>query len=230
MLASQSEHVKKNYAQLSTTPNCPLRPTVLESVCAYCTTLNELVHSRMIVSFIEAKLGTFAFIFYILSYVKKAECNLNQAELNNTQTQNSNILNQTKRFMKELYINIFVMLHCNFKPSFALCNISVKTLIPNSVSMFKVESSNNLDTLIGPNAQSCSKFDTKLGSEMIDNLNIKTKIYASLLAGSLTVFASQPIRTRSSKSNIFVFMLRLPIISDPSRCAIRVLLYRLARK
>ena len=59
-----------------------------------------------------------------------------------------------------------------------------------------------------------------LGSEMIDNLNIKTKMLnfevCVLINRSLTVFASKLIKTRSSKSNIFVFMLRLPIISDPS--------------
>ena len=45
------------------------------------------------------------------------------------------------------------------------------------------------------------------------HLNIKTKMFdfeARVLIGSLRVFASQPMRTRASKSNNFVFMSRWP--------------------
>ena len=73
---------------------------------------------------------------------------------------------------------------------------------------------------------------------MIDHLYIKTKmlnfeVRALIgLPGSLTVFASQAIRTRSSKSNIFVSitMLKLPIISNQSIVLLLVLLLVLPLK
>ena len=56
--------------------------------------------------------------------------------------------------------------------------------------------------------------ETILAVRKIGHLNIRTKLFefeAHVLIGWLArVFASQPIRTRTSKSNIFVFMLRWP--------------------
>ena len=61
----------------------------------------------------------------------------------------------------------------------------------------------------------CAKYAAKLAVRKVGHLNIKTKMFdfeARVLIGCLAnTLASQPIRTRASMSNIFVFMLRWPI-------------------
>ena len=60
----------------------------------------------------------------------------------------------------------------------------------------------------------CEKYSIILAVRKVGHLNIKTKLFdfeARVLIGWLAnILASQPIRTRASKSNIFVFMLRWP--------------------
>ena len=55
---------------------------------------------------------------------------------------------------------------------------------------------------------------TTLAVRHAGHLNIKTKMFhfkARVLIGWLAnILASQPIKTRASKLNVFVFMLRLP--------------------